>query len=329
MTALTVLEAAYFPALAIEPLGAGHINDTYLVRAVDGRYVLQRINAQVFPDPCAVMEKVVTVLEHLARVAPGSTPQLIATRSGAPYTQDESGAVWRLWRYLEGSRTLQRLDNVGQAQAAGFAFGAFEHALRALQAPISDPIPGFMQAATYLDALDGLLASNGVTPDDGTLALLAQLEPRRELAALFGARDRLVHGDCKVNNLLFDAGSDRVLCVLDLDTVMRGHWAWDFGDLARSGAADGSAFACERFAALARGFRAGAGIDADADDLVLAPRYVAAMLAVRFVTDHLAGDRYFRVSRRGENLLRAREQLDLLLAMERAEGAMRRALRGA
>jgi Ser/Thr protein kinase RdoA (MazF antagonist) len=128
-----------------------------------------------------------------------------------------------------------------------------------------------------------------------------------------------------VNNLLFEPHRSRVVAVIDLDTVMRGHWAWDFGDLARSAAAGPKGLSVPRYRAVVSGFLRGAEVTADVEALVLAPRYVTVMLAARFLTDHLQGDRYFKVAARGDNLRRAGEQLRLLRTMVASDAAMRAA----
>ncbi len=152
------------------------------------------------------------------------------------------------------------------------------------------------------------------------------MEGRRYLARELkdpGRSGGYIHGDCKINNLLFRENSAEVVCVVDLDTTMHGHWAWDFGDLARSGAVtqDGS-LSLDLFGALVEGFAGEKEAALGADELVLAPRYVCFMLGVRFLTDHLDGDRYFKVQARGDNLRRARAQFRLLEEMEAREAEM-------
>ncbi|MEQ8486655.1 MAG: phosphotransferase [Pseudomonadales bacterium] len=310
----------------IAPLGAGHINDTWLVSGPDGRWVLQRLNGRVFPDPVAVMEKVAAVTAHLRAGGQVRVPMLIETVDGAPFHVHD-GEVWRLWEFIAGTRSLGTLTGTRQAEAAGQAFGALQQALSGFAAPVPDPIPGFMQLDHYLALLDAAVAAQGAT--GAAAAALAEIDARRDLAGLFADRDRLVHGDCKVDNLLYRHRGDEVVAVIDLDTVMRGHWAWDLGDLARSAAATADGFSPEQFAALVRGFRRGVEAALAAEALVLAPRYVTVMLAARFLTDHLNGDRYFKVAARGDNLRRAREQLALLAGMERQARAMRRAAEAA
>jgi aminoglycoside phosphotransferase (APT) family kinase protein len=315
------MRGGWFPARRIAPLGEGFINDTLLVEADRGRFVLQRVNEKVFPDPWSIVEKVGRVVAHLQARAPDRVPAREPARDGGFGWQDEAGGVWRLWRYVENTRTLQALENLCQAREAARAFGELQVLLRDLDGPVPDPIPGFMQLAHYLQDFDVVVHAAGAEP--AAESWVAFIHQRRDLAALFRERDRLVHGDCKVNNLLFDPVSDRVARVLDLDTVMLGHWAWDFGDLARSAAADADGFSVERLLALAEGFVPAAGIEPEPEALLMAPRYVALMLGVRFLTDHLRGDVYFRVEAPGDNLRRAESQFALLRAMEARESELR------
>lgn len=319
---------AWFPAqrdrLTLSPLGAGLINDTWLVAVSGAHFVLQRINPAVFSDPGQVAAKVASVVTHIRRSAAIRVPQLQRAGNGAEWHEDAAG-VWRLWEFIARGRTLQRLTRPAQAQAAGTAFGRFQAALADFGDPGPDPIAGFMQLDHYLEELQGAVAAGSF--ESGVEAALQTVAARADMAGLFQRRDRVVHGDCKVNNLLFHGDCDDVLCVLDLDTVMRGHWAWDFGDLVRSAAVPDGGFSLEFFRAVVRGFLgAGAGA-ADAEALLLAPRYVAFMLGVRFLSDHIRGDRYFKVDTRGDNLRRAAQQFELLQDMERQEKAMRAALR--
>jgi len=329
--ARAALAAGWWRASAIAPLGDGHIHATWLVeRAAAGneRFVLQRISTTVFADPASLMATIESVVAHVSARAPGWVPALESSRSGALFHVAPDNTWWRLWRYIEGGRTLPALRTAEEAEAAGRAFGRFQRLLADLKTPVPDPIPGFMQLDHYLRRLDAVRDQAGAVADTREIAaLLDVVERRRDLADAFANRDRLVHGDCKVDNLLFGAADQRVICVLDLDTVMRGHWAWDAGDLIRSASGDADGVSTRRFAALVRGMAAEGAIDATAEEWALAPRYVTLMLAVRFLTDHLEGDRYFRVSRAGENLARARVQFRLLDAFERQDAAMVRAVR--
>jgi Ser/Thr protein kinase RdoA (MazF antagonist) len=229
-----------------------------------------------------------------------------------------------LWRFVAEGEALRRVARTEQAGAAGRAFGELQRVLADYPLPLAEPIPGFLRLPHYLEELDTTLQR--VATDRATDAALEVVAARRTpLGRLFPGGGSVIHGDCKVDNLLFDA-VDAVVCILDLDTVMRGHWALDFGDLARSAAADGSRFRVDLFAAAARGFLRSGAAPYDADALLMAPRHVALMLGVRFLTDHLRGDEYFKVTARGDNLRRAEEQFALLTNMEAKEGALLAAL---
>lgn len=329
----------------IAPLGSGHINDTFVVGVGQNRWVLQRINAFVFAQPQVMMANVERVVQHVNRLDPGFVPALVSTVSGGWFHVDASGACWRLAQYVSDSRTLQRLENTDQARVAGQAFAHYQNLLADLPAPpLAEVIPGFLRLGGYLAQLDEALtqwphdrpdrkdAAAG-EPDHRQSARgevvrwRAFIDERRWLATELQQASDYIHGDCKVNNLLFRRDADVVRSVVDLDTTMRGHWAWDFGDLVRSGADAGGSFSVELFTALARGFAGTLHRAVTRDELVLAPRYIALMLGVRFLADHLQGDRYFKIARHGDNLQRAQEQLMLLQQMEANEAAMLRCVR--
>ena len=230
-------------------------------------------------------------------------PQLEPTITGERSLRADG--VWRLWRYLEDTTVVDPLTEIAQARAAGHAFGAFQAHLAGLAGPrLGNTIPGFLELAHYLREFDAVA-------DAAPRAERRLIDTHRHLADVLGERNAYIHGDCKINNLLFDANAERVVAVIDFDTVMYGHWAWDFGDLVRSASFSQGGVDVSLFAACLEGFaRHQSRITVDA--AVLAPSYVTVMLGVRFLSDHLSGDRYFRVSRRGENLQRAREQFALL-----------------
>ena len=312
MTPRQVIEDHWFAVEEIGEFGDGHINDSFLCRSDGEAFVLQKINRYVFKDPHAVMSNLARIAEH---VTSPRLARLIPERGGALFAEVD-GQVWRVWEFVEGI-TLQRLQSRAQAVAAGRAFGEYLAALRTLPgAPWADPIRGFHRLDGYLLALDQVL--------DGGCEWDAEIAGLRELGQRFSPPTGYIHADPKVNNLRF-AEDGSVRAVLDLDTTMWGHWAWDFGDLARSACADGNDFSLERFQGVAEGYLPHV-IGWTPEDAVLAPRYVAGMLAVRFLTDHLSGDVYFRVKARGDNLARAREQFALYRETVRLQRDMRAAL---
>ena len=305
----------------VRPLGAGHIHDTYLVRGhlpehAPADFVLQRVNEVVFQNAPLLMAQTERVLAHWSTQSRYRVPELCRTLDGASYASHDG--VWRLWRYLDHTRVIDPVENLQQAEAVGRAFGAFQAHMRDLPgARLADTIPGFLQLDHYLELFDPLAAQ-------APRAERGLIEANRHLAAALAERNAYIHGDCKINNLLFAADSERVDAVIDFDTVMYGHWAWDLGDLVRSVCFSGGSVRVEDFAACLRGFAA-AQPAAKPEPAVLAPGYVALMLGVRFLTDHLSGNRYFRVDSPGENLRRAQEQLALFAEFKRLERQLQEA----
>lgn len=300
------------PVAACEVCQAGNINLTAFITTETGRrYVLQKINDHVFVDPHAVMANVEGVVDHVMRVAPGLVAPLVHARQGGVVV--ERDGVWRMLEFVEG-RSVRRLT-AAQAEAAGEAFGRFQSALAGFAAPLAVAIDNFHNFAHQLERLDEVIdLSPGRLPDAEPLVARVAALRRVETPKMVPG---IIHGDCKVDNLLFE--QDRVSAVLDLDTVMHGNRVWDFGDLVRSASAaaeDGSvpSFDLARFAAIARGFARGLGelaTPALRAAMPAAPGYMTLMLAVRFLVDYLEGDRYFQTDSPGHNLRRAETQLNL------------------
>ena len=280
----------------------GHINDTYVVA---GGFVLQRLNGTVFADPQAVMRNLAKVVAYEGGrrlVAP------IATRDGRPFAIDAAGDVWRLFPRIP-ARSFQTLPDELLEPAAA-AFGAFLATFADFQEELEPAIDSFHDLGGYLERLDATPKTAGA--DD-------ELRAIETLRGVFrpSVATAVIHGDGKINNLLFHPRANTVVAIVDLDTVMRGDPAWDFGDLVRSAfiGSEETAAAAEvslpRFERLCRGFLRTFGPLDDVARFAAAPAYMSFMLAVRFLTDHLQGDVYFKVSQRGDNLLRARSQLAL------------------
>ena len=294
------------------PLAAGHINDTYVVgdgETGPGRYVLQRLNRAVFPNPHAVMRNLAKIVDHEGGntlVAP------IRCANGAPCAVLGNGDVWRLFPWVP-SRTFQTLPDE-LLTVAGAAFGGFLQRFADFPHRLETAIDGFHDLGHVLRQFDAAPTQPGIDAEAARLDAL-----RADFTA--GEATCVIHGDCKVNNLLFHPAKDAVTAIVDLDTVMLGDPAWDFGDLVRSAfagseeTAPARTLSLTRFERLCAGFAASYGLQFGAGDdaqrFATAPAYMSFMLAVRFLTDHIEGDRYFKVPERGTNLRRARSQLDL------------------
>lgn len=297
----------------------GRINDTWMVAE---SHVLQRLNGTVFTHPEAVMRNLSRVLAHDDTLLLAPVP----TRSGSDYAIDERGDLWRLFpRCL--ARNFESLPQSLFAAAAA-AYGGFLARFAAFADPLEPVIDGFHDLERYLAALDEAPAGA-----DAERRVVDVLRPNFDVPR--GCR--VIHGDCKVNNLLFHPARDEVVAIIDLDTVMVGDPAWDFGDLVRSAFAgteereSAPTLAAPALAALAAGFVSGLGTLDDVARFSSAPAYMSFMLGVRFLADHLCGDVYFKVSAHGDNLRRARGQLALaqvfLDARPTLTAALDRALR--
>ncbi len=242
-------------------------------------------------------------------------PLLTAART--TFATGPEGDIWRLFPRLP-ARAFQTLPD-RLLEAAGEAFGGFLATFADFPEQLETVIDGFHDLNGYLAGLDAVVAKAGAKTSAKGREPLPELRAIEALRAVSrpGSARRVIHGDCKINNLLFHATEDVAVAVIDLDTLMIGDPAWDFGDLVRSAFAGGEEakppgeFSRLRLESLCRGFTRRFGALDDPARYAAAPAYMSYMLAVRFLLDHLAGDVYFKVSRRADNLLRARSQLAL------------------
>jgi aminoglycoside phosphotransferase (APT) family kinase protein len=340
---------------AAEPLGRGHIHATIAARCRNARgeserFVAQRINDAVFRDPEGLARNLARVSDHLGRalrargIADADRRHLhpIASPAGHTLHRVGDGGWWRAFAYLEDTVAIDTPRSPAQAREAARAFGLFVADLADLDPGcLVETIPAFHDLAGRCAALERAFAGDAA----GRASRVAAERDAARAAAdrLLGAPElapgalprRVVHNDCKLNNLLLDARSGEALCVIDLDTVMPGTVLFDFGELARTGACpaaederDLARVRVDRalFEALAAGFVAGARGLLGADEvraLAFAGPLMALENAVRFLTDHLEGDRYFPAHRPDHNLDRARAQLRLTASMLDAEREMR------
>ncbi|MGB8259140.1 MAG: aminoglycoside phosphotransferase family protein [Terracidiphilus sp.] len=335
---------------SIDPHGNGHINDTFCVTArgngTPKRFILQRINTHIFRAPGALMENVERVTAHLARQTatdPDSERKvltLIPTREGEAWHIDSEGGCWRMYRFIEGARTVDAVGSKEQAFEAARAFGRFQAQLADLPAPrLHETIPGFHHTPGRLDALERAIAADTVNRAAGARAEIDFALSRKPMARVLldaGLPERITHNDTKINNVLLDDLTGEGICVIDLDTVMPGLAPYDFGDLARTALCQAAEderdlskveMEFELFEALLRGFLDTTSEFLTRDEKRLLPfscRLITFNIGVRFLTDHLAGDTYFKIHREGQNLDRARTQFKLVESIERNEEAMNR-----
>ncbi len=329
------------------PFGSGHINDTYQVTYDQGgvrlHYTLQRINHNVFRNPAQVMENIDRVTRHVLHKIRSTgqetykrTIRLLESRAGLPYVQDSEGEYWRIYIFIENARTYDVLESVDQAYQAARTFGTFQLDLVDLPGPrLHETIPDFHNTPKRMEALERAVAA-----DPCGRAKLVQREidfalSRREEAGLLlqlNAEglipERITHNDTKLNNVLIDDISGQGICVIDLDTVMPGLAHYDFGDMVRTGTSpaeedernlDRVTMQFPMFEALLRGYMASAGkflTPVEREQLPFAGKLITLEIGVRFLTDFLEGDVYFKTHREGHNLDRCRTQFKLVESIE-------------
>jgi hypothetical protein len=317
---------------------------------VHRRFIHQRINGDVFADPAALMDNAARVTRHIHAklIAEGAADigrrvlQLVPSRDGADFVIDEAGDYWRTFAFIEGATTYDVVATRGQAFEVARAFGAFQQQLADLPPPpLAVTIPGFHDTPQRLAAFELAVGADAYRRAAGAAEEIRSLQAQ---AALAGALQRLqhegalplriAHNDTKINNVLIDDETGEGICVIDLDTVMPGLALDDFGDLVRTS----TCFAREDdrdlskavvqlpiFEGLVRGYLgAAAGFLAPAEvaNLVLAGKVMTYETALRFLTDHLRGDTYFRIHHEGHNLDRARVQIALLASLTAHEETM-------
>lgn len=331
-----------------QPYGFGHINDTYAVyfKKEDGvihRYILQRINHNVFKEPEKLMENISGITRYMRKIVidTGGDPDretlnLIPTVENKDFYKSEDGNYWRGYIFIEGAKTYQVVENVDHFYNAGRAFGKFQNILREYPArKLHETIPNFHNTKKRFEALleaierDSMNRAKDVKEEiefalkraDETDILVNLLE-QGELPL------KVTHNDTKFNNVMIDDKTGEGICVIDLDTVMPGLSLYDFGDSIRFGAnpADEDEkdltkvwMELELYEQFTRGFIETAGSSLTKTELEYMPFSAKIMTyecGIRFLTDHLNGDTYFKIHREGHNLDRTRTQFKLVADME-------------
>jgi Ser/Thr protein kinase RdoA (MazF antagonist) len=335
---------------AVTPFGNGHINDTYRVvferAGVPARCILQRINQNVFKNPPAVMENIQRVTAHLAAHLATEPDRdrrvltLIAARDGRAWHVDAQGSYWRAYRLIENARTYDAVESPQQAYQAARAFGRFQQLLADLPAPrLHDTIPDFHHTPKRFMALEQAIAC-----DVQNRAILADPEIKFALArnsmtrVLLDANlpERVTHNDTKFNNVMLDDATGEGICVIDLDTVMPGLVLYDMGDMVRTTTSPAEederdlsrvTMQFPMFEAIVRGYLSSAGeflTQEEKQHLAFAGKLATFEQGIRFLTDYLAGDTYYKVHREGHNLDRCRAQFKLVESIEQQEDRMTR-----
>ena len=320
-----------------EPFGNGHINRTFRVTCSSGRvYTLQRINRVAFRHPEELIENIDAVSRFIARKDIGlEMICLCPAKDGRKYAVDAQGEFWRAYDFISGGLSLEAPRDCNDFYQAAVAFGKFQQALADFPAAtLHETIPLFHNTTNryriFRKALQDDLAGRAAgVPDDIRFALDREQEAGT-LCSLLDSGElplRVTHNDTKLNNVLFDRRTRKALCVLDLDTVMPGSSLYDYGDSIRFGAATAAedekdlskmGINLHLFQVYTAGYLAACKslTPKELELLPLGAKIITLELAVRFLTDYLDGDRYFRVAYPEHNLVRARAQMKLVADME-------------
>lgn len=330
---------------SIRELGQGNINATYLVQTGSRSIILQRINPTVFADPFAVVRNFIRITEYLTRENSRTggaflVASLIATSNGQPCWEDRAGGIWRAQSFIDGT-AVSVLSGRSQAVAIGRCLGWFHRLTADIGCgDFEVPLPGFHVLPQYLAEYDRVARESDRQWSPAERRCMAAVEEMRTRAPLFQRlcgegrlRLRIVHGDPKVENFLFD-GVGRVVSLIDLDTAGPGLLHHDLGDCLRSccnvqgesADAETIAFDLDSCRAFFEGYADEMGGLLGGYDRRLifdALLLITFELGLRFFTDHLRGDSYFRVRYRGENLDRAAAQVALLESIGEQEADIR------
>ena len=336
-----------------EVFPGGHINDSFLVSCEHpprARFLLQRLNADVFPNPDLIMENIQRVSDHVVDKlqSPEQTDNerrfltLIGTQNASPFTKCQDGDIWRMYEFIEGSVMHESARSPLEAEQAGLAFGEFQVLLDDLPDPtLHEIIPDFhhtpkriAQFKRTVEADKCQRVATALSEIDFVLSLESQASLVVDGLASGRLTERAVHNDAKMSNVLLDHQTGHRLCVIDLDTVMPGSALYDFGDMMRTMlcAAPEDEIDLDRvridlkmFEALAAGYLRGARSILNQDEmemLAFSGILITLETGMRFLTDHLEGDHYFRIQRSGQNLDRARCQFQLVRSMMKHQAVM-------
>lgn len=335
----------------IRPLERGHIHDTFVStwQTDDGQHKLihQRMNDEVFPDLDRLMENIHTVSEHMVErlgrnVSDGFEPlRLVPTADNRPFLRCASGA-WRTYVFIENTASFDRCQSERQAFEAARAFGWFQAQLRDLPPErLHITLDRFFDSPhRYRQFERALVQASTERKTAAADAIEFAIARSAMVGVIQGKLDsgtipiRVVHGDTKLNNILFDNDTGKAKGIVDLDTCMPGYSLYDFGDLARFTAAETAeddpdqslvGTNLKTYRALAEGYLSTAGdflTDEEVELMPFAARLVTFTIGLRFLADFLTGDKYFKTDRPQQNLDRTQVQFGMVAFMERHANEM-------
>lgn len=345
-----VLTAFRLPVQShFEVLVGGHINDSFLVTAPEGKFTVQHINRFVFPSPEDIMDNISSVTHFLREkiIRAGGDPNreclnVRTTADGASVYRDTAGEYWRCMAYIDGARAYETAAGPEMLREAGRAFGRFQNMLADYPAgTLHEILPNFHNTPVRFQNLMDAVKADKVNRKSGVESELAFTVARERDCSLLTdllARGKLplrvTHNDTKMSNVLIDDETGKAICVIDLDTVMPGLAAFDFGDSIRAGASTAAEdeadlskvkFDLSQFGAYTQGFLETAGSALTETELSTLPdgaRMMTLEVGIRFLEDYLRGDVYFRTAYPEHNLVRARNQFKLVEEMEKSRSQM-------
>jgi len=327
-------------------LGNGNINETFLVTYKDtlrSRYVFQKINHNIFTKPRELMDNYFRVCEHIKNKIDSSNIEnthksidVVLTKSGEKCCKLENGDYWRCYRYLEGTKSYEVVEDLNHAREAARTFGGFLKLISDLPGKrLYETIPDFHNTSKRVMVLESAVKEDPCGRLKYVEAEVKYVFDRKEEAGLLqellkkgDLTERITHNDTKLNNVLIDTDTEKGVCVIDLDTVMPGLVQYDFGDMVRSGAASANEnetdlskvyMKFDMYSAILHGFLEKASsflTPLDIELLPLSAKIITLEIGIRFLTDYLLGDEYFKIRYPLENLDRARMQLKLVESME-------------
>jgi hypothetical protein len=331
-----------------QPYGGGHINDTFAVtcKREDGsikRYILQRINTNVFKNPVQLMENIVGVTNFIGKVIKenGGDPMretltVISTKDGHNWYEDSEGGFWRTYHFIEDTLTYNKVENKEDFYNSARAFGKFQMLLADYPAEtLHETIPNFHDTADrfakFKEALEEDVCGRAQNVSREIDFVLKREEDTHRLVDLLKEGKlplRVTHNDTKMNNVLIDRATGEGICVIDLDTVMPGLSLYDYGDSIRFGATYAAEdeqdlskvnFDLELFEVYTKGYLEVAGevlTPCEIQNMPMGAKMMTLECGIRFLTDYLSGDTYFRIHRENHNLDRCRTQFKLVADME-------------
>ena len=339
--------------IGFAPINRGHINDTYILTADDRRqsrqYILQRINHAVFKDPLSMMTNIIRITEHITgkmqdidSALASRQLSVIGTNDGKGCYEDAEGNFWRVYNFIEDAVTRDVLESTEHAYESARMFGWFQRMLIDLPGPaLHESIVDFHNTPRRLEVFRQVLDADTFNRAGEAKCEIEFLLENSDLCDVLldpagkgEIPERIAHNDAKINNVMLDDKTDKGVCIIDLDTVMPGLSLYDFGDMVRTAACpagederDLSKVAVDlaMFEALVRGYTAEMGLfltSAEKKNMVSAGKLITFEQFMRFLTDYLAGDTYYKISRERHNLDRSRTQMKLVESITQQEEAM-------